>query len=336
MADWILSLFSSNGFMPHGMCYLWQPGILTLHVLSDSLITLAYFSIPFTLLYFVRQRRDLQFNWMFVCFAVFIVACGATHALEILTIWHPVYWLSGGVKAITALASVPTAILLVRLIPDALRLPSPSALQRANTELALEVAERKRVEGEVRLANEALESRVAERTRELESAYQNLRQSQQAILQQERLRALGQMASGIAHDINNALTPATLYAQSLLERDDKLNDESGSERGGLDAGRRHPDPSFTGDSRARHGRSQRYRRRDGRGDSQSLPRAVLHHQRRARHRSGFGDGLRDDATAQCIHRGCQRARDRHHHEIDFPIRGRSRTQRRPPGSSSAP
>src|ERR1700744_4058286 len=101
-------LFSSNGFMPHGMCYLWRQDVLALHVLSDSLITLAYFSIPFTLLYFVRQRRDLQFNWMFVCFAVFIIACGTTHLLEILTIWHPVYWLSGGVKAITAVASVPT------------------------------------------------------------------------------------------------------------------------------------------------------------------------------------------------------------------------------------
>ena len=43
---------SGEGFMPHGMCYLWRPGILALHVISDALITLSYFSIPFTLLYF--------------------------------------------------------------------------------------------------------------------------------------------------------------------------------------------------------------------------------------------------------------------------------------------
>src|SRR5450631_2730787 len=100
-------LTSSDGFMPHGMCYLWQPDVLTLHVASDLLITLAYFSIPFTLLYFVRKRGDLAFNWMFVCFAVFIVACGTTHLMEIWVIWHPVYWLSGTIKAVTALASVP-------------------------------------------------------------------------------------------------------------------------------------------------------------------------------------------------------------------------------------
>ena len=57
----------------------------------------------------------------------------------------------------------------------------------------------------------------------LQRAYEDLRQSQQAVLQQERLRALGQMASGIAHDINNALSPATLYMESLLERDPNLS-----------------------------------------------------------------------------------------------------------------
>ena len=75
-------------------CAIRQPGVLGLHVVSDSLIALAYFSIPFTLLYFVRHRTDLSFNWIFVCFAIFIVACGTTHVMEIWTVWQPHYWLS--------------------------------------------------------------------------------------------------------------------------------------------------------------------------------------------------------------------------------------------------
>jgi PAS domain S-box-containing protein len=57
----------------------------------------------------------------------------------------------------------------------------------------------------------------------LQEAYDELRQTQQAVMQQERLRALGQMASGIAHDINNAMSPAALYAESLLEREPDLS-----------------------------------------------------------------------------------------------------------------
>jgi PAS domain S-box-containing protein len=57
----------------------------------------------------------------------------------------------------------------------------------------------------------------------LQKAYDDLRQTQQAVMQQERLRALGQMASGIAHDINNAISPVTLYTESLLEREPNLS-----------------------------------------------------------------------------------------------------------------
>src|SRR5258708_3509392 len=124
MMDLFTKLFSENGFMPHGHCYLWRPGVLWLHIASDALIALSYFSIPFTLLYFVRKRRDLEFHWMFVCFAVFIIACGTTHLMEIWNIWHAQYWLSGGIKALTALASMPTAVLLIRLVPQALAWPS--------------------------------------------------------------------------------------------------------------------------------------------------------------------------------------------------------------------
>jgi PAS domain-containing protein len=150
MADFLGGLFSAGGFMPHGHCYLWNPALIWLHVVSDGLIALAYMSIPFTLVYLARRRRDIPFNWMFFCFGTFIIACGATHVMEIWTLWTPVYWLSGAVKAITAAASVPTAILLVRLVPQALAIPTAQQLAKAHQEL--------------RRAHEVLESRVQERT----------------------------------------------------------------------------------------------------------------------------------------------------------------------------
>ena len=132
--------------MPHGHCYLWEPVLLWLHVGSDALIAMAYFTIPITLIYFVRRRQDLQFHWMFLCFAVFILACGASHLMEIWTVWYPSYWLAGAIKAITALASIPTAYLLMKLIPFALALPSPSALAASNAQLRQEIDDRIRIE----------------------------------------------------------------------------------------------------------------------------------------------------------------------------------------------
>jgi signal transduction histidine kinase/ActR/RegA family two-component response regulator/HAMP domain-containing protein len=60
----------------------------------------------------------------------------------------------------------------------------------------------------------------------LQQAYDDLRRSQQAVMDQERLRALGQLASGIAHDINNAISPAALYAEAILEREENLSPQS--------------------------------------------------------------------------------------------------------------
>src|SRR6202161_905127 len=149
IGSFISDYLSTDGFMPHGMCYQWQPGVLTLHVISDAFISLAYLSISATLLYFVHKRIDLQHKWIFLCFAIFIIACGFTHAMEILTIWHPTYWLSGGIKLVTAFASVSTAILLIRYFPTALRLPTPSAMHRI---VQLETLNRSLVEDSARSA----------------------------------------------------------------------------------------------------------------------------------------------------------------------------------------
>ncbi|OKH39421.1 hypothetical protein NIES2119_06700 [[Phormidium ambiguum] IAM M-71] len=117
------NILALNVFIPHGHCYLWKPGLVSLHIASDSLIALAYYSIPITLIYFTQKRRDLPFNWIFFLFGAFIILCGTTHLMEIWTLWHPIYWVSGFLKAITASVSLFTAGAMLHLVPQALTLP---------------------------------------------------------------------------------------------------------------------------------------------------------------------------------------------------------------------
>lgn len=128
------ALQGSDPLMPHGMCYLWRPGLLWLHVLSDSLVAASYFAIPPVLIYLVvRARRELKdgevmgleglpFDRVFVAFGLFIVACGTTHLLGVVTVWKPVYWISGSAKALTAIASVATAVALPPFVPRVIAL----------------------------------------------------------------------------------------------------------------------------------------------------------------------------------------------------------------------
>ena len=125
-----------QSFVPHGYCIQWNWQLMLLHIVSDALIAIAYMSIPVTLVYFVRQRKDLPFHWIFMLFGIFIVACGLTHVMEIWTLWHANYWLSGAIKGVTAAASVTTALLLVNIVPAALALPRPEELRAANQALA--------------------------------------------------------------------------------------------------------------------------------------------------------------------------------------------------------
>jgi signal transduction histidine kinase len=108
----------SNQFLPHAYCYLYDKGLIALHVGSDTAIWLSYVSISVTLTYLVyRTRREIPFSWMFLAFGTFIIACGFTHLMEVIVLWKPVYWLAGDVKLVTAVASVITAIALPPLVP---------------------------------------------------------------------------------------------------------------------------------------------------------------------------------------------------------------------------
>lgn len=140
--SYLSEIFNENGLTPHGFCLLWQPGLIWLHVASDTITGLSYYAIPLALGYFVWKRPDIDFGWMFWMFAGFILACGTTHFFDVWTLWHPDYGIQGGVKAITAAISLTTAAMLWPLVPRLLLLPSRAQLRQVNEELSNQIRER--------------------------------------------------------------------------------------------------------------------------------------------------------------------------------------------------
>jgi len=119
----LLWLFSrsllSTKFLPHWYCYVGNTRLLWTNVLADAFIGLSYVAISATLVWIVRRAgRDLPYQGFFWAFGLFIVSCGATHFLEVVTVWKPVYWLSAAVKILTAVSSVGTAVVLLIAAED--------------------------------------------------------------------------------------------------------------------------------------------------------------------------------------------------------------------------
>jgi C4-dicarboxylate-specific signal transduction histidine kinase len=170
---------------------------------------------------------------MFVLFGVFILACGGTHVMNLWTLWVPDYLAAGVLKAITALASVGTAVALVPLLPKAVALPGPAQWEAVHQKLRSEIAERKEAEQQVLQLNRELEQRVRDRTAELETANQHLsllhgeleqrirertrelEQAQAELVSAARHAGMSEIATNVLHNVGNVLNSVNVSANLI-------------------------------------------------------------------------------------------------------------------------
>lgn len=165
------ALFSAN-YLPHRFCYLAQPGLVWTNVAMDSLIAASYgliFGCLFWIAGRLKQIRGLRsYLWIFLSFGIFIAACGATHLMEVVTIWYPVYPLAAAVKVLCAAASVPTAILFAKAAP-------------------------------------ALEANIRSFLDMLSTTQQQKEQALRSLIATEKLAVAGRISASISHEIKNPL-----------------------------------------------------------------------------------------------------------------------------------
>ena len=197
----LYQFFSDNYMAPHGFCFMWLPEILWLHVAADLLIAIAYFSIPLALWRFARRRPDMPFNRLFILFATFITLCGLTHLFGILVLWKPYYGIEGLLMLATGIVSATTAVLVWRILPSAIMLPSPSQLAEMNERLSR--------------TYEETERQVQDRTRELQDA--NVKLEEERRRADEASQAKSEFLANMSHEIRTPMNVVLGLAKILSE-----------------------------------------------------------------------------------------------------------------------
>ena len=198
-----------QGEMPGTPSDMQNPNLNIVLMIANGLIAVAYASIPVSLVIFIVKRRDIPFSWVFVLFGAFILACGTTHAMHVVSIWKQttMSWGQAVVDSLTAVISVFSAVVVWPLLPKILSIPSPAQLRAVNQELEQEKVHLELAQSELRHAYAEVEQRVVERTVELSQTNQNLqkeigerKQVEEALSQsEERYRSLfNSMTEGFA------------------------------------------------------------------------------------------------------------------------------------------
>jgi signal transduction histidine kinase len=148
-----LSTESGGTLLTRAQSFLERTDLIRLHALGDALIALSYFLIPALLITVMRHSRALAgLEWALALFAAFILLCGISHALDVVALWYPAYFIQGWEKILAGAVALVTAFMLLPAVDKLKGIPSREALEAANARLAAEVAARESLEKELRLS----------------------------------------------------------------------------------------------------------------------------------------------------------------------------------------
>jgi len=189
----------------------WPSGLVLLHAVADGVIAVSFLIIPAALLYIHKRRGESNpgETALITLFALFILAVGLAHLASLLALWAPAKGIEGLLKAAAALLALTTAIVIWKLAPGLLRLPSRDRLQA-------EVVAHLRTFEELKGARHQLEERVEARTKELGEAKQRfeiaLRGSPISVFSQDK-----EMRFTWAHNLPTGLSPEQLIGKTDAE-----------------------------------------------------------------------------------------------------------------------
>ncbi len=191
------NLFNTDGFPPRWHCGKWTSFHGWLYIISDLLIWSAYFLIPLVILRYIIRKTNLRFTRLYLLFAAFILACGATHLLDAIIFWYPYYRLSAVLKFITGILSWVTVFYLVKYLPFAFSLKTSAQLEE-------EIELRKTVEHQLQESNEKLHQAEMELKEDLQK-------------EKELSTLKSRFVSFASHEfrtpLSSVLTPAYLLSQ---------------------------------------------------------------------------------------------------------------------------
>jgi hypothetical protein len=137
--SWLDWIFDSSSFATRDHCGAWTDLFKYVYVFSNAAIAFSYFVIPIALMFMYRLRRgDVIARWMLVMFILFIGGCGLTHVGDVLAFYWPAYRFFTILALITAIASVPTAILLPIEVARAIDVPTPEQYREINRKLEIQ------------------------------------------------------------------------------------------------------------------------------------------------------------------------------------------------------